>query len=52
MPQMTKLLPQLSTLLNLHAQAVVVPIIRALVSLFLDVNSTFYARWCGSFLLR
>jgi hypothetical protein len=38
-------------LLNLHAQAVVVQNICALVPLLLDVNSTFYSRWRESFLL-
>jgi hypothetical protein len=38
-------------LLNLHAQAVAVTNIRTLVPLLLDTNSTFYARWCESFLL-
>jgi len=38
-------------LLNLHAQAVSVQNIRALVPLLLDVTSTFYPRWRESFLL-
>jgi hypothetical protein len=40
-----------ATLLNLHAQAVAVTNIRALVPLLLDTNSNFYARWSESFLL-
>jgi hypothetical protein len=40
-----------AALLNLHAQAVAVTNIRALVPLLLDTNSTFYARWSESFLL-
>ncbi|WVZ89259.1 hypothetical protein U9M48_035685 [Paspalum notatum var. saurae] len=40
-----------ATLLNLHAQAVAVQNIRALVPLLLDTNSTFYARWRESFML-
>jgi hypothetical protein len=40
-----------TALLNLHAQAVAVQNIRALVPLLLDVNSTFYSRWRESFLL-
>ena len=40
-----------TALLNLHAQAVSVQNIRALVPLQLDVTSTFYARWRESFLL-
>ena len=40
-----------AVLLNLHAQAVSVQNIRALVPLLLDVTSTFYPRWRESFLL-
>ena len=40
-----------AALLNLHAQAVSVQNIRALVPLLLDVTSTFYPRWRESFLL-
>jgi hypothetical protein len=40
-----------AALLNLHAQAVAVTNIRALFPLLLDTNSTFYTRWCESFLL-
>jgi hypothetical protein len=40
-----------ATLLNLHAQTVAVQNIHTLISLLLDVNSTFYARWCDTFLL-
>jgi hypothetical protein len=40
-----------AALLNLHAQAVAVTNIRALVPLVLDLNSAFFARWRESFLL-
>lgn len=40
-----------AALLNLHAQAVAVQNIRALVPLVLDLNSAFFARWRESFLL-
>lgn len=47
----TLLQHEAATLLNLHAQAVTVQNIYALVPLVLDLNSTFYAQWSESFLL-
>lgn len=40
-----------TTLFDLHAQVVTMLNIRVLMLLLLDINSTFYARWCDTFQL-
>ena len=45
------LLHEAATLLNLHAQAIVVTNIRSLVSIVLDVDSGNFNRWRDQFLL-
>jgi hypothetical protein len=47
-PLDTTLHHEAATLLNLHAQAVAVLNICTLIQLLLDVNSTFYVRWCDT----